>query len=326
MADNDFDDAAHRLFAQLGIGRNELQSLATHYHNLDCVYESPENGARVYIGNIDAARSLETLDKHKITRIVNCQDPTSANFHENNPRFKYLRFPIAWWQRAKGMDTPEGVLRFFHPLFSWVDEALAARENVMIHCLAGAHRAGTSGVAVVMHLTKGPAATALLETKKKRPAVDPIMSLGDLLLRLDRAMESIRDNHGKGRGSQQVMARGPGGPGLTTPPTSSTSAGSAGSQALWGTERSASHNSTGSRGQPIRSVGPAVGAVAGGAPATHGAAPNYSRGLQSTGQRLATLGRCGLQPLPSGAPAATGAAPQLAVPGTLQQVSRRPTN
>lgn len=202
---NDFDAEAHRLFAQLGNGNRQLPPAGgKHFHDLDCVFEHSGTGARVYIGNLNAARSAGILDEHRITRVVNCQDMSTANYHENNPKFKYLRFPIAWWQRAKDVDTSDGILRFFAPLFAWIDEAMAARENVLIHCLAGAHRAGTTGVAVVMYLTKANAMTALMETKNKRPIVDPIMSLGELLLRLDNAMERSKASHGAQKPCQQV--------------------------------------------------------------------------------------------------------------------------
>ena len=38
------------------------------------------------------------------------------------------------------------------PLFDFVDSKLGAGESVLIHCLAGAHRAGTAGTACLMHL------------------------------------------------------------------------------------------------------------------------------------------------------------------------------
>lgn len=214
----DYDDAARRLFAQLDQAVREPQALASSYRNLDCVFEHPESGARVYIGNIDAARGADILDRQRITRVVNCQDPTSQNFHERNPRFKYLRFPVAWWQKARGMDSAEGVLRFFGPVFDFVDDAMARRENVLIHCLAGAHRAGTTGVAVVMHLSGKDAAVALAECRHRRPAVDPIMSLGELLMRLDQAMTAAKGAHNvsafghsraaQPRGSSALQGRG----------------------------------------------------------------------------------------------------------------------
>jgi protein-tyrosine phosphatase len=48
------------------------------------------------------------------------------------------------------MDSHQGVLKFFRPCHDFIDEALNKGENVMVHCLAGAHRAGTTGVSYMM--------------------------------------------------------------------------------------------------------------------------------------------------------------------------------
>jgi hypothetical protein len=42
---------------------------------------------------------------------------------------------------------------FVNPLFDFIDAALAAGGSVLIHCLAGAHRAGTTGITCLMHYT-----------------------------------------------------------------------------------------------------------------------------------------------------------------------------
>ena len=50
--------------------------------------------------------------------------------------------------------TPEGLLRFFEPVHSFIDKALASGHNAMVHCLAGAHRAGTTGTSYMMRAAK----------------------------------------------------------------------------------------------------------------------------------------------------------------------------
>lgn len=83
---------------------------------------------------------------------VNCTD-NMPNFHEDKPHLKYLRFDVSNWSRY--MDhTDQSVHRFVKPLFSFVTEGLEAGESVMVHCLAGAHRAGTTGCACLMHFAK----------------------------------------------------------------------------------------------------------------------------------------------------------------------------
>ena len=63
----------------------------------------------------------------------------APNFHEANPQFSYLRFPVAHWIR-EDMETDEQVLAYFNRCFEFVQTALDSGQSVLIHCLAGAHR------------------------------------------------------------------------------------------------------------------------------------------------------------------------------------------
>lgn len=84
---------------------------------------------------------------------------------------------------------PEAVLAFFTPLFQFVDEELAAGRSVLVHCLAGAHRAGTAGVSCLMHLLKIRAPEATRMAKTLRPAINPIGDFPALLDLLEKGME-----------------------------------------------------------------------------------------------------------------------------------------
>jgi hypothetical protein len=167
------------------------------YEDVSPIFRLP-NGGTFFIGNIRAAASLEVLKANKITHIINAQDVETENFFETGKRgrsdaseahaFTYLRFPIAHWWQAPNMETSVGVRRFFEPLFSFCDKALKRGENVMVHCLAGAHRAGTSGVSLVMYFLKLSASQAVGYVRERRPIVDPIGSFPDLLKRLEKAL------------------------------------------------------------------------------------------------------------------------------------------
>ena len=52
------------------------------------------------------------------------------------------------------LDTPFDVIEFFNEVHTFIDEALDNGKNVMVHCLAGAHRAGTTGVSYMMKAGK----------------------------------------------------------------------------------------------------------------------------------------------------------------------------
>ena len=57
----------------------------------------------------------------------------------------------------------------------------------MVHCLAGAHRAGTTGVSYLMKAGRMKYMQARQIAKSRRPAVDPFANLEELLYKLEAA-------------------------------------------------------------------------------------------------------------------------------------------
>jgi len=115
----------------------------------------------------------------------------SKNAFEGKGRgISYFRFPVAWsyWVQAWNTSTPKGVFRFFNPLFQWIEHATDHGKNVLIHCLAGAHRAGTTGVSWLMYAEDLKYRKALKKAKKLRPAINPIGSFPKLLKKLEDAL------------------------------------------------------------------------------------------------------------------------------------------
>jgi len=213
----DYDDEARKLFARLNI----KDAPARTYNDADCVYVHP-SGAKFYIGNRAMAESRDSLLRLGITRIVNCQEASSVNFHEGDRRFEYLRFPISFWKQQPQTNTPEGLLHYMNQgLFRWVDERLSEGNNVMVHCLAGAHRAGTSGVAYVMHASGLDVRSALRAVQARRPVVDPIFDFKLLLETLDTAlhMRSGDRREGSSQGRTGSTSREPSRLHRNSPPT-----------------------------------------------------------------------------------------------------------
>lgn len=60
--------------------------------------------------------------------------------------------------------------------------------SVLIHCLAGAHRAGTTGVAWLMYANGLSADDAILLAKSKRKQINPIGAFPILLFKLEKAL------------------------------------------------------------------------------------------------------------------------------------------
>mmetsp|Transcript_690 Transcript_690/g.2187 ORF Transcript_690/g.2187 Transcript_690/m.2187 type:complete len:201 (+) Transcript_690:29-631(+) len=194
-AQPDYDEEARKLWLTLNLP-DSGSSTGSAYNDADAVWAHPETKAVFYIGNISIAQSKKDLLAKGIRSVVNCQEAGSVNFHEGDPVFTYKRFPISHWQRDPQTQTDEGLLLYMENLFQWIDARLEKGENVMVHCLAGAHRAGTSGVAYVMYKTGFNAHQALAAVKSIRPFVEPIYDFATLLKRLERAMQDRKAKAG----------------------------------------------------------------------------------------------------------------------------------
>mmetsp|Transcript_107157 Transcript_107157/g.130745 ORF Transcript_107157/g.130745 Transcript_107157/m.130745 type:complete len:208 (+) Transcript_107157:73-696(+) len=194
----DYDEEAKKLFALLNLppsGAASDESSRLHsYHNLDAVWKHPTTGGQVFIGNATASGQRTILQRNNITHIVNCTSdlPNSFESAAGDPKVQYFRFDIYKFFAVLDLRTNRGVLEFFHPVFQWIDDAVNSGQSVLIHCLAGAHRAGTTGVAYVMHAADLDHQTAITACKRCRPVVDPIGDLTTLLSQLDSARQQRR--------------------------------------------------------------------------------------------------------------------------------------
>ena len=123
---------------------------------------------------------------------------------EGTPNLVYYRFPVSHWHHSPefgGRARPtsleqkaKSAIKYFSPLFQWIEEATAKGQSVLIHCLAGAHRAGTTGVAWIMHKTNLGVHDAIAAAKQCRPIVNPFAHLLELLEILEIGLK----NRGQG--------------------------------------------------------------------------------------------------------------------------------
>mmetsp|Transcript_8115 Transcript_8115/g.16484 ORF Transcript_8115/g.16484 Transcript_8115/m.16484 type:complete len:244 (-) Transcript_8115:121-852(-) len=191
----DYDEAARKLFAKLN-----LQPCSRHrWSNLDAIWRHPsddDSGGTVYVGNYVAASNKRTLDERNIVCIVNCQDEHSVNYFEDDPKFDYFRFHVARLavsRTAVDHRTGKGALDSFMPAFKFIDENISAGRSVLVHCLAGAHRAGTLGVAYLMYKTDMRVDEAIQAAKRCRPVIGPFATLLSLLRFLELDMDRQRE-------------------------------------------------------------------------------------------------------------------------------------
>lgn len=178
-----YDDEARKLWARLNLDPNKGSN--SQFNSLDAIWRHPETGGTIYVGNEVAAKSLQMLKKHNISHVVNCTDSIPC-FHEHQPDrpITYFRFDItSHYQRAR---TEDQAVVFAQPMLNFVTDALSKGKNVMVHCLAGAHRAGTTGIMCLMHFATLSAKDATVIAKQLRPIIDPICDFPMLLAKLER--------------------------------------------------------------------------------------------------------------------------------------------
>jgi len=169
----DFDEEGRKLFAALGLDAQQR----ARYNDLDPIFKHEKTAAQIFVGNESAARSGEVLGKHGITRVVNCAYGM-PNYHEGKEGFKYLNFNITSWMSEMPKNFSEqDIVNFPEPMLEFVYEGIENGESCLVHCLAGAHRAGTTAVIIIMNKLGMPYHEALRTAKMVRPVINPIGNL-----------------------------------------------------------------------------------------------------------------------------------------------------
>ena len=183
----DFDKEAFALWKRLGLDPAKSSEDST-WRNMDAIWRHA-GGGTVYVGNQMAAENLDLLVRNRITHVVNCTNGWGKipNFHQQ--KLTYYEFDIARWSSV--VSDEDSLARFTDPMFAFVENAVRNGNSVLVHCLAGAHRAGTTGVALLMHFAALDRPTAVTAAKRLRPIIDPIGHFPEFLRRLD-ALETQR--------------------------------------------------------------------------------------------------------------------------------------
>eukprot|EP00088_Acartia_fossae_P002824 TRINITY_DN11176_c0_g1_i1.p1 TRINITY_DN11176_c0_g1~~TRINITY_DN11176_c0_g1_i1.p1 ORF type:complete len:193 (-),score=31.66 TRINITY_DN11176_c0_g1_i1:214-792(-) len=173
----DYNEEARKLWSRLSELQNDFRSF---HNNLDPMHQA-ENGGIIYVGSDTAARCLDTLKSRNITGVVNCASNIPCH---HIGHLDYYKFDIADWRRHTQLSGVE-LKHFLSPVFEFINVKLEKGESVLVHCLAGAHRAGTTGIMCLMHYEGMDSKTAILEAKKRRPIIDPIGDFKSLLGQCD---------------------------------------------------------------------------------------------------------------------------------------------
>ena len=178
----DFDREARRLHAALGLDGRSSRT----YNDMDKIWVDQKTGGAIWVGNEVAAKGpLEEFEEQNIDAVVNCTDDMPNYLEGAGPI--YYRFNVAYHSQHSA--DPSSLATFVGKLFVFVDAALAAGRSVLVHCLAGAHRAGTTGVLLLMYKEGLSAEAAVAAAQARRPIINPIGQLPLLLRRYEALRE-----------------------------------------------------------------------------------------------------------------------------------------
>ena len=147
----DYNQEAKKLFDSLD------GSSRSRFNNLDPIYRS-EAGGFIYVGGdlvrillpinqlsivcLQAARDLAGLQRRGITAVVNCTTNIQC-FHKGS--LDYFVFDVSFWRREVLGRLNGDLSAFLKPVLEFINDVINRGESVLVHCLAGAHRAGTTG-------------------------------------------------------------------------------------------------------------------------------------------------------------------------------------
>ncbi len=98
--------------------------------------------------------------------------------HRNS--FEHYRFVVS---NCYEWRTKESVEKHFKPPLLWIDDALSKGNNVLCHCLAGAHRSAITASCYLYWKVKRDSYWCLNIVKQRRPIADPTFFI-DALVRM----------------------------------------------------------------------------------------------------------------------------------------------
>lgn len=214
----DYNQEAKKLFDSLD------GSTRSRFNNLDPIYRS-EAGGFIYVGGdlvrillpinqlsavcLQAARDLTGLQRRGVTAVVNCTTNIQC-FHKGS--LDYFIFDVAFWRREVLGRLNGELSAFLKPVLEFINDVINRGESVLVHCLAGAHRAGTtgqlgrnypeelsdwpifvSGIICLMHFQGIDSNTAISMAKNRRPIIEPIGDFRELLSRCDHLQRNLNN-------------------------------------------------------------------------------------------------------------------------------------
>ncbi|CAM9914644.1 unnamed protein product, partial [Phaeothamnion confervicola] len=127
--------------------------------DMDLFWEEEKSGSRLFIGTQGTAKSLDYLTEKDIKRVIVVG---SKAYHPQS--FQYLVFGTRDMER-------ENLLERFDECLQFIDEGIAAGENLLIHCVFGQSRSATVATAFLMRKRRCKVVEAIAELSFARPKI-----------------------------------------------------------------------------------------------------------------------------------------------------------
>lgn len=141
------------------------QNFRPHHQTMNPVWVVGQ--AVLFLGGWRCANDWTLMEENNIKLVVNCTD--SVQSHPDLGKkggTSFIQFMVTRAHRARDVYA-----MFRDEVFEAVVDALAAGKSVLIHCRAGAHRAGTVTCALVMYMGHLSMDEAVRSVKRSRSVV-----------------------------------------------------------------------------------------------------------------------------------------------------------
>ena len=150
--------------------------------------------ASIFQGGWAAAHDQERLEYHNIGFVINCTAnvPYPEWMHQRGTP-AYDRFPIYGGPLTSAL-IARNALGVLEPLFHRIEETLRNQQSVIIHCRAGAHRAGAMGVILAMYFHHLNPSDAQRHVRRRRSATHIVGQNLSIVYQVAAEMERARQH------------------------------------------------------------------------------------------------------------------------------------
>lgn len=159
-------------------------------NSMDCIIPPTFGRGGLYLGNKDAALSLELLDQKKIRAVLTIDDQFGFDYFHTKVDHGFKQ--VSTHKHLKLRDSvEEDIHRVLESSCRWIEKMLSCT-NVLVHCHAGASRSPTLVMAFLMQSKGLSLQEAFSHTRQIRPQVKPNLKFIECLLIFEAEVQEKR--------------------------------------------------------------------------------------------------------------------------------------